>query len=407
MTNTPPREPQILEFANSPAIPDFLIKDVRAKLAYIDEAVDKASIVEDGARIRLVLKSVPDESLQKAIEDKVARVVTAMVKGAFEPRLRSLEDHMDRLHAYDRDPMDELLAEREVVREGNGYYTLGPKLSRLIDYMESRFLWLAGEMQAEPYRFPALIPAEYMERVKYFSNFPHSLSFVSHLREDLEVIEDFAQHACCSHGVVDAPDHSMAAPGAMLTPTVCHHLYYALADQTIPMDGMTVTAYGHCFRYESSNMISLERLWNFTMREIIFVGPESFVKQGLEKVRKKAAPIFADLGLAYRIENASDPFFIGTFTNQTAYQNALELKFEIRALLPFKNDTVAVGSYNRHQTFFGTHLNIHMENEELPHTGCVGFGYERLAFAFVAQHGTDPKGWPEPVRAYMDDHAVC
>ena len=32
------------------------------------------------------------------------------------------------------------------------------------------------------------------------------------------------------------------------------------------------TAAGHCFRYESRNIRGLERLWDFTMREIIYCG---------------------------------------------------------------------------------------------------------------------------------------
>ena len=132
------------------------------------------------------------------------------------------------------------------------------------------------------------------------------------------------------------PRQSLAPPKVMLSPTVCHHLFYALAGKQIRKEGMIVTAYGNCFRYEASNMVSLERLWNFTMREIIFVGEETFVKKGLDSVRGGLRKIFSDLGLAYKIETASDPFFIGSFKNQTAYQNALELKFEVRALLQFR-----------------------------------------------------------------------
>ena len=30
-------------------------------------------------------------------------------------------------------------------------------------------------------------------------------------------------------------------------------------------------------------------------------------------------------------------------------------------------------------------------------TGCIGFGYEPLALASLAQHGVDEKGWPHAV----------
>jgi seryl-tRNA synthetase len=187
----------------------------------------------------------------------------------------------------------------------------------------------------------------------------------------------------------------------MLSPTVCHHLYLALAGETLPSGGLTATAECHCFRYESSNMVSLERLWNFTMREIVFVGEPDFVADGLDEVRRLAQPIFADLGLAYSIETASDPFFVDTFRDQTSFQNAYLLKFEIRALLPFKDDTIAAGSYNRHLDFFGRELDIRLADGSPAHTGCVGFGFERLCLAFVAQHGPDPVHWPDPVRQHL------
>ena len=61
-SEAPNPQPHVFEFINSPPIPDYLIKDVRARLAYIDEAVEHASIVDDGECIRLVLRAVPIEN---------------------------------------------------------------------------------------------------------------------------------------------------------------------------------------------------------------------------------------------------------------------------------------------------------------------------------------------------------
>ena len=93
--------------------------------------------------------------------------------------------------------------------------------------------------------------------------------------------------------------------------------------------------------------------------------------------------------MAYRVESANDPFFIGEFRKQAAFQSAFQLKFEIRARLPFKDSTLAVGSYNYHQDFFGRSLNITLPDGSPAHTGCVAFGLERIAFAFLAQFGFD------------------
>jgi seryl-tRNA synthetase len=59
---------------------------------------------------------------------------------------------------------------------------------------------------------------------------------------------------------------------------------------------------------------------------------------------------------------------------------------------------LAVGSYNYHQDFFGRHLNISLPGGSPIHTGCVAFGLERMAYAFLAQFGLDQKHWPRAVR---------
>jgi seryl-tRNA synthetase len=134
------------------------------------------------------------------------------------------------------------------------------------------------------------------------------------------------------------------------------------------------------------------------MREVIFVGSKDYVLGNRELARQRMAPFFEEIGLAYRVESANDPFFIGEFRKQAAFQSAFQLKFEIRARLPYNDSTMAVGSYNYHQDFFGRHLDISLEDGSPAHTGCVAFGLERVVYAFIAQHGYDPQGWPNSVK---------
>ncbi|MBT3237658.1 MAG: hypothetical protein HOK06_07040 [Rhodospirillaceae bacterium] len=390
----------VLSIVPDMEVPDFLVREIQAKLAYVDEAITSARVSPGVEGIELSLNGPADKTTTERLSAKVNHLVEAMADGAFEPRLSVLEDYLDRPTSFAADPMDELYKSREVVREGSGYYILGPLLSALIDFFAERVVDAANQFGAKPYRFPALISPGYLERVKYFSNFPHSLSFVTHLREDMEVIEKFSEDGCCKDGLVHAADGSYGDPDAMLSPTVCHHLYMSLTDSVLPEEGLIATAEGNCFRYESTNMASLERLWNFTMREIIFVGSADFVGEGLEKARDMMRQTLDDMALAYKVESATDPFFIGNYRDQAAYQSAFELKHEVRALLPFKGDTIAVGSYNRHKDFFGRSLNIKQADGEFAETGCIGFGFERLAFAFICQHGFDPNSWPDAPSAH-------
>jgi seryl-tRNA synthetase len=387
------------EFTPVERIPDFLVGEVQSKLAYVDEDILKATITPAGDRITLHLHQAMDKQHLSELEEKTQRVVLSMVKGAYKPKVQVLEDHLDRPVPYNQDPHTELASRHEISQEAQGIFALGPLLSRLIMYFERRFLGLADSFGAAPYRFPTLIPARYLERVNYFQAFPHSLTFVTHLREDLDAIDHFAQNAACEHdGALNMPLDTFSPIQTLLSPAVCYHLYFSLADQPLPGGKVVATAVGNCFRYESINLSSLERLWNFTMREIIFIGAKEFVLENREIARQRMAGVFEETGLAYRVESANDPFFIGEFRKQAAFQSAFQLKFEIRASLPFKDSTLAVGSYNYHQDFFGRHLNITLPDGSPAHTGCVAFGLERMAYAFLAQYGFDPQDWPAAVK---------
>lgn len=352
-----------------------------------------ARVSGPGDVVYLSLPSEPDPAVIDGLRQRVQILVTAMAEDAFEPEFRVLEEHAF-ANPGTADPMPELLRRREVVQEGPGYFVVGPLLTKLIGSVERKLIAIAAEMNASPYRFPALIAPNYLEKVQYFRNFPHSLSFATHLRENLPDIDTFSNEATTEDGRVCVDHHVYATAPALLSPTVCHHLYLTLSGCQIPGRGMTATATGNCFRYESRNMASLERVWNFTMREIVFVGDEEYVRTRLDEVRERIRPVLEQLQLTHQVMTANDPFFIGTFRDQAAFQAAFELKYEIRANLPYKNDSIAVGSYNRHGDFFGRTLNITTGDGEFAHTGCIGIGFERLAHAFVSQHGLDPARWP-------------
>jgi seryl-tRNA synthetase len=386
----------LLEIEPEVAIPEFLTGEIQSKLAYADEHILAAQVKSD--HITLKTNPLASSEIQADLVNKVQRIVTSMAKGAINPKIQILEDHLDRPVPYDQDPLQELIQTGEISQESDGIYTLGPLLTRLISYFESQFIALADTFSATPYRFPTLIPARYLERVNYFKAFPHSLSFATHLREDLDAIDRFAQQAVCEHEQLRASTDSFAPIRALLSPAVCYHLYFSLADKPLPQGKAVATAVGNCFRYEAINLVSLERMWNFTMREVIFVGPKDFVLENREVARQRMSRVLERIGLAYSVESANDPFFIGEFRKQAAFQSAFQLKFEIRASLPFKHATLAVGSYNYHQDFFGRNLNISLPDGSPAHTGCVAFGLERIAFAFLAQFGLDPLGWPAEVR---------
>jgi seryl-tRNA synthetase len=389
-----------LEVALDTAVPEPLCADVAAKLAYLDQRVVGASLADNRDRVKLLLSIALSPAEQSSLASKTAQMVRTMCEDAFLPDIVQVSARQ-RTTTYTIDPMPALLADREVRQEGEGFFAIGPLLTGVIDFVEAEMLRIAAEMGADHYRFPALISSAYLEKVQYFKNFPHSLSFVSHLKEDIEMIAQFSENAHCVGATIAVDPALMSAPKAMLSPTVCHHFYHFLEGARLDKCGLTATAFGNCFRYEARNMNALERTWNFTMREIIFAGDEQFVDTGIVQARLAFEMVLEKMDMGYAVMTANDPFFVGTYRDQAAFQSAFELKYEIRADLPYAGSSLAIASQNRHRNFFGRTLDITDWQGDHACTGCFGVGYERTALAFVAQHGLDPAEWPAPVRDFV------
>ncbi|MBF0381182.1 MAG: hypothetical protein HQL69_09200 [Magnetococcales bacterium] len=387
----------ILKISANKRIPNFMLKEIRSKMAYIHPSVRKAEVDENG-EIQLFLDPVPDQESAAKFKEKALMVMEALMKSTMVPEIKVMEDYTDVEVPFKDSPMEFLLQQGAVTKVGSGLYSLGPMMTRLLRYFQAKMEELALVSGADPRSFPAMIPAEYLEKLKYLRNFPHSMTFVTHLREDLDTIDTFAKQAHTHKGDIKMQDGSLAEVRNLLSPAICYHNYLALANSTLGQDPTVTVASGNCFRYESSNMDGLERLWNFTMLEIIFVGSKDKVLEGITQITGEASKILQKVGLSFRIESANDPFFLDDFGVQSNFQYARDLKYEFLATLPYKDSLFAIGSRNYHQDFFGRSNNIKDQQGKIAHTGCVGFGLERLAYAFVAQYGPDPKDWPENVR---------
>lgn len=379
------------------AVPAELASDFVGKLHYVSE--DLLSFVVEGDRVRFATRP-GREAAAPAIAARIRAVADKMTAGhrGYQPRV--LAANRPARYRYQDDPRAELEAAGDLFEFGPGRFGLGPALVGLEEYFEAGLLRLADRLGAVRHRFPALIGVEALHRCRYIQSFPHALTLASHLREDLDAIQRFAAGVGVTDGVLTHPPESVARPKCVLAPTVCFHYYAWLRDRRL--DGpRTITALGHCFRYESGNMAALERLWDFTMREVVFVGPQDYVVAQRDRCIELTRGLLDEWGLGYEIKTATDPFFIEGYAAQVAFQSAFELKFEIRADLPYApGKSLAVGSFNFHQDFFGRSLSITGPDGDGPaSTGCVGFGLERLAWAFLAQHGPDPAGWPAAARA--------
>ena len=82
---------------------------------------------------------------------------------------------------------------------------------------------------------------------------------------------------------------------------------------------------------------------------------------------------------------------------KSLFQKAFKLKYEVRSKIPFNNTTIAIGSFNNAQDFFGNKLKITNKNGKYIHSACLGFGNERFAYSFICQYGMDQRRWPSKI----------
>jgi seryl-tRNA synthetase len=285
-----------------------------------------------------------------------------------------------------------------VYMAGRGQVMLEGIPLQLFRYLDTALADLEKHWTTQELLTPTLIPADVLAKCDYFRSFPNTVTFACHLEPDAAVINRFrARHehkTCVDHEALG----DMATPEACLSPAVCYHVYHRNHGLTLPPEGIAYSVRGKCFRYESSNMRELTRLWDFTMRELVFLGTGEYVLEERERCVQIIGEFLDDLGLAAEIRTASDPFYIAPdASSKTYFQLTAETKYELSAVLPGEQ-RLAIGSLNYHTDFFGRAFDITVEGAGPAHSSCIGFGLERFVCAFIAQHGDNPENWPESVR---------
>lgn len=332
------------------------------------------------------------------VTEKVRKYVAAMVA-----RFRSLGDpeELGRTVRRDERPIfsgafAELERRRWVRPLGRGQVGMAGGAFALRRFLDEavRNVGLA-QFRAQEEDYPALLDADVLARCGYFTSFPHSVCLVSHLTEDFDAIEAFRVANTHSERL-RLPDASAMTHEAALRPAVCLPVYRALEGTTLPAGGLTITTTGKAFRYESGNMEGIQRLWDFSMREIVFAGAGETIEQQRRPVVDAVLSLIEQWDLASRLVSASDPFFATVRGTKALWQRTRGLKYEV--LVNIGASELAVASINYAGTLFGDAFRIRTDKGEIATTACVGFGLERLVLALFSQHGFEPERWPQALR---------
>jgi seryl-tRNA synthetase len=249
------------------------------------------------------------------------------------------------------------------------------------------------EPNTEVLRFPPVMSRRQVEKSGYLKSFPHFLGCVSCLGGAEADVKSAVERSEAGEDWTQA----LAAADLVLSPAACYPVYPLVASRgNVPAGGLTFDVACDCFRREPSQ--NLDRLQSFRMREYVRIGTPEEVDE-FRRAWMARAPGFAkQLGLPWRIDAASDPFFGRGGKLMAMSQVEQALKFELLIPVRSADEPTACMSFNYHRDHFGTTWNLRTESGEVAHTGCVAFGIDRLALALFATHGLDLPHWPVAVR---------
>jgi seryl-tRNA synthetase len=294
---------------------------------------------------------------------------------------------------------EQMVKERIATVVGEGQVCLGEPFITLMNYFDRCIKQhVIRHFNAQEYQYPTLIPTSVLQTCGYFDSFPHFLMFVTRLHGDIDTYRTFHDEYSTQQSIETFLLSYCKNTDYCLPPTMCFHTYHQYRDHQLSEDeNLVVTSRGKSFRFESKYHHTLERLWDFTIREIVFMGSKEFVLQSRKQFMQHTFQMMEELGLAGFCEIANDPFFCNEDTASKIWsQKILELKYELR-LNVAEDRTIAVSSFNFHEDFFGKAFAIRRGDSEWIKTTCVGFGLERLVYAFLCQYGLDMRQWPRNV----------
>lgn len=389
-----------LEFALPTQVEADFVDELIKEAAFVSPAIERFAV--DPVR-NVALVDIREDADRAQVESKVRRFLDIMLLNHRSVATKTIR----RLERKDDGPL--AFGVLEALRDRGWLFEIGPghvgfagpalRLARLIDATAAGMY--EENFAAEERSFPAFVPATTLARCGYFDSHPNNVTMVTHLMDDLDVIEAFRAGEGVNGDLTTLPSSSLAVPRLCLNPAACLPCYPTLRDHLIREGGLALTWLGRVFRYESSNLAGLDRLWEFNVRELVLVGTE----QSVVDARARSVDVVASLCQAFDLEcsiqTASDPFFATVAAAKAFWQRSMEAKHEIRLTISPHEDgktrTIAAGSINMHGKFFGDRFDIRTEFQDTATTACVGLGIERWVLAIFAQHGFDRDRWPRVV----------
>lgn len=248
-----------------------------------------------------------------------------------------------------------------------GYLCLYEKETKMFEQLDKDFVSFLNEYDVKRYSIPAMIDGNVLAKCNYFESFPHHLSSVSTVKEN--------RLANVSANKI-VTNEDLQTHNKFLTPAACLHIYPMLEGKKIQNQNIITKA--RVYRYEGNRYNETGRFWDYTVREMVFVGSVDYVRKMLKEIMDKTITYAKNITPKAKLVQSSDVFFSCKRNEiKKKLQLANEKKFEV--IIPIDGEDVAVASFNFHGNHFS--MPFHFDQKGSIVSGCVGFGLERWLLA--------------------------
>ncbi|SMG26186.1 amino acid--[acyl-carrier-protein] ligase [Paraburkholderia susongensis] len=301
---------------------------------------------------------------------------------------------------------DEMLAAGLLIDTGeNGLYGRSQIFEDVLEGLNTAITHLGRDQEPEVLRFPPAMRRTDFEDSEYLKSFPHLAGTIHSFcgndmghRRLLTALDDAMAERDDDRS--DAWMEQQKPTRIVLTPAACYPIYPVMARRgALPAGGRTVDVLSYCFRHEPS--LDPGRMQMFRMREYVRLGSPEQVMAFRQMWIERGSLLVKLLQLPVEIDLANDPFFGRGGKIVADSQRAQALKFELLIPVADPRGKTACLSFNYHMDHFGALWKIPCEDGAVAHTGCVGFGMERITLALFRHHGLDVNAWPDDVRALL------
>lgn len=373
-------------------INDNLVKEFEKKIYFLSEKITYYSYVDNPERKIIIYLDTEDNEDFEKIKNHTNYVFKSEILGLKNVKNTVIWDTDKVDCANGNEVLKELLDKDLAIITGEGQVGFREPLVSLFDFLDTVLKNISTMIfGCQNYRFPTLLKTDVLKKVGYFDSFPNLLMFTTRLKNEIDNYRNFKKIYSNGYTEKNSADliNFCQNTNYGLPPTMCYYVYDMLSGKEI--SNCSFTAVGKSFRFENKYYKPFERLWDFTIRETVFLGDYDYIKDSVEKYKLCVIKLMEILELHGTCETANDPFFlVDEAVKKINVQKMFGSKYELR-LRVNKDSSIAVGSFNIHGQFLSKRFDLFKsknENEYI-YTGCIGIGLERLLFAYLSQHGLE------------------